>query len=483
MEPKTKKGLIIGGSVTVAVLLTAGITTGIVLGIKNNVPGLVEGPVITAAFSDGVSSSAERQDKWMGIDFDTESETYDGTLIKNSYYHSVTIEEEMMDVVSSEDGVGYMSNVTLSKDSRFRTLNVANEDVATGATWIAPSGAIPTAAPLDMVMKVPQPVSAVLNDFMPSDSPTDALTFEMLNVDGSDYGTWIQDNYAFDFAISFIFFAWVAESETAHNAIAAEGFGIQNADLNVADADFAEWVKTVFADTAWGIVNSDGDIDFNGHKGTGAYEMNIDGTGTDEMIVNIALESLSDATGFTMLQQLNNHGSGAAWYMDSDNETPDWAGSMASFEYIDPGMYGDSSNSGYWGSFIGTQSRGMNDGDSAFGGFDASDTEHTTPLTGWGYDWSIYTSTANVTTGDATDAENVMYNYDVTSDNDDIPLATTIGTDNIVFYTTVDAFFEMDGVEYTPTGLTRAGAKDLFQNGLSYQELVAKDELQYVERV
>ncbi len=475
MEPKVKKGLIIGGSVAAAVLLAGSITVGVLL--TRTPSGLVEGPVHTAAFSDGVSSSAVRQDTWMGIDKDAATGTFDATLTQNEYYHSVTDDEKMIDDVQSNNGVGYISQNTVAQYSDLKTLAVSEDK---GAHWItAESGTYPTSAPLDMVFKVPQPVGVVMKGHLPTSTPT-ALSFNDLNVAGSNYGDWVKNKYAFNYAMSFIVFAWAAESKDAHDALAAGNFGFYNSESVSKDA-FDAWIQGTFKDEAWGICNKDGNIDFHGITND-SFEVNIDGTGTDELSVNIILESLSDTYEIQLIQNLNNHGSGAAWYMDSTNEKPDWANGdgtndMTGFGYANPGTYNGATNSGFWGAFLGTQSRATEEGDAAFGGKDDAEKAST----GWGYDWTTYVN-SGVTDGDATDVENTMYNYDNIIKSEDTPLMTTMATDQIVFYTTTDAYFEMDGKDYVPTGITREGAKDLFQNGKSYQELVKLKELRYVAK-
>ncbi len=90
----------------------------------------------------------------------------------------------------------------------------------------------------------------------------------------------------------------------------------------------------------------------------------------------------------------------------------------------------------------------------------------------WGYDENVY-ATGNYGSTTSDDMENISYDFTTMISDDETPTAATLATDQVVFFTTTDTQFThaLDGKTYTPTGVTKQGAKMLFQLGSTWDEV------------
>ncbi len=121
MEPSTKKGLIIGGSIAAVVLIGASVGIGIAAsgGSSSSLINPDEN-IEVWGYNDQVSSTSLKVNKYMGLTFNEEAGYWDssefeasaeGTLLNNSHYHSVNDDSEILDGVhGAAAGLGYLSS-------------------------------------------------------------------------------------------------------------------------------------------------------------------------------------------------------------------------------------------------------------------------------------------------------------------------------------------------------------------------------------
>ncbi len=477
------------GKITASVLATALVATIILvpttLVINNSINGSTSTTenVKSFGYDDNVTSTGLRQDNWMEIDetvmIDASGNpvtSMEATLSKNDSYTGVVTDEELMAGVNSTDGIAYLSNSHVSKDSNLKPLNISEDG---GQTWINVGDSDYIAAPLNMVLKVPQGVSEVIKGYIGT-GVTTPLTLDdldgisnsvVVDLDGEtvnsatdtyDYGTWLEDEgYVKDFALSVIAFNWIAQAEPAFEGISSDYTPIN--DGAFADGDeFLAWANSVFGGTeadTWGVVTSEGEWAFTNE------EVLIDGTGTDEAAINLAFEAFNSTYGVSITQNLNNGGSYRGWETSK--------GDVAGVTH-NPDEY-DGSEDGAQGAFIGTQSRGMETASMT------GKSEISGELSYWGYDETVYDDGAFGLGFETSDMENIIYDFTAFSSDVEAPLATTIAADQVVFFTTVDAKFEYEGKTYAPTGVSQVGAKMLFQLGSTWEEVYSIGFLQAEE--
>ncbi len=114
MEPKTKKGLIIGGSIAAVVLLGTTIGLGVYLGRTDASNDAVQ----VWGYDDQVSSTAKKVNWYMGTDTELVPGSYGGVavssekvLLDNDAYHSMEDDIFILDgVAGSKNGLGYLSS-------------------------------------------------------------------------------------------------------------------------------------------------------------------------------------------------------------------------------------------------------------------------------------------------------------------------------------------------------------------------------------
>lgn len=465
LNEKTKLGIGILAAVliTTAVLVPVSIYTDRAIRSDGGFSG-----VTTTGYDDGVTSTGTRQDAWMGIDVNEETGSMDGTLVQNGNYQSVADPESMIDVVKSSDGVGYLSLSEVNRDDELKALTISEDH---GETYIATDSTDYISAPLNMVMKVPAYVAKVLkaHDYSAEDSALNPTELNDLALgEGYGYGDWLVKNeFQKQFAVAYIIFQWTVYSEAATEALGASNLTSPN--VGSADTDeFKDWIVATFADTteySWGVVK-DGELAID------HIELKVDGTGTDQFALDQAISSFNsefEDEGVVVQQLLNDGGSYRAWETDDEASVPPGV----TYNYDEY----DQTNNGDAGTFLGTQSRGIETYDMV----DES-AKDAGEISYWGYDEDFYSKGSIVTDPEnVSDIDNVFYNYsEVVASTEDTPLAATIAGDNIVFYTSADASFELsDGTEAHPTGLSREAAKGIFQYGLSWEVLAGLDLIDY----
>ncbi len=495
----TEKGKI-AGSVLAAVLLTTTVMVPVSIYTDRAMNDEVTvSNVKSFGYDDNKTSTGLRQDNWMGIDTSTmidasgqEVTSMEATLENNNPdYLGVTTDEDLMAGVNNTDGIAYLSYSHVGTDDHLKPLAISEDG---GANYIKPGEKGYLSAPLNMAMKVPQGVSAVINDKLSPTPPTGKtnelkisdlngltnakdMTYELDNkgeetdkaietVDGTesyDYGQWLLDQkLAHDFAISLLAFNYIAQTQMSIEAMAPT-YVSPNTAAFADDKAFFTWANEVFGQEdkdTWGIINEKGD----GWAFT-SEEVMIDGTGTDEAAINLALDSFNvtypDAS---LSQNLNNGGSYRAWETVDKDKLP------AGVSY-NPDEY-DGTQNGSKAAFIGTQSRGMEMGQFKKDENGNPKSDASGEISYWGYDEDVYAKgTYGSTTSD--DMENIIYDFTKMSTDDETPTATTLATDQVVFFTTVDAKFtsSVDGKTYAPTGVTQTGAKMLFEFGSTWNEV------------
>ncbi len=483
----TEKGKI-AGSVLAAVLLTTTVMVPVSIYTDR---AMNEEPTVNNVkafgYDDNKTSTGLRQDNWMGIDTSTmidasgaEVTSMEATLETNSDYTGVTTDEDLMAGVSNTDGIAYLSYSHVGTDKHLKPLAISEDG---GATYVKPGEKGYLSAPLNMVMKVPQGVSAKINDILAPGSSElkiaelngltntkvmqykDEVATETTDAtDAYDYGQWLQDTgLAHDFAVSVVAFNYIAQTQMSIDAMAKGGYVSPNTATFKDAQSFLDWAKGVFGGEdreKWGIIDSTGNWAF-----TSEYVL-IDGTGTDEAAINYSLDSFVDSyPGHSLAQQLNNGGSYRAWETVDELDLP--AGvSFNRDEY-------DGTQDGSVGAFIGTQSRGMEMGqfktDKNTG---QPKKDSAGEISYWGYDENVY-ATGNYGSTTSDDMENISYDFTTMISDDETPTAATLATDQVVFFTTTDTQFThaLDGKTYTPTGVTKQGAKMLFQLGSTWDEV------------
>lgn len=482
----TEKGKITG-SVLAAVLITTAVMVPVSIFTDRavNYETAVQN-VKAFGYDDNKTSTGLRQDNWMGIEATTMTDASGGTvtsmeaaLQNNPDYTGVTTDEDLMAGVNNTDGIAYLSYSHVGTDEHLKPLAISEDG---GVTYINPGDKEYISAPLNMVMKVPQGVSAVINDHlnastelklsdldgiqnakvMQYDDGVATETKDATALDQYNYGTWLKDNgLAHDFALSMIAFNYISNTKMAADAMAEGSYVSHNTPVYADTASFQEWANKTFGGEnadIWKVVDkSTGEFSF------GDEQVLIDGTGTDEAAINLALDSfVVNYEGHSLAQNLNNGGSYRGWETASKDDLP--AG--VSFNYDEY----DGEQNGSKGAFIGTQSRGMEMGSFKKDSDGNLKKDSAGEISYWGYDESKY-ATGDYGSVETSDMENIIYDSSKILEDDATPTATTLATDQVVFFTTVDTQFEHYGQTYTPTGVTQQGAKMLFQLGATWDEV------------
>ncbi len=483
------KAKVIGG-ILAAVLITTVVVAPISI-FTDRALNSNDNAIKTYGYDDNRTSTGKRQDAWMGVKPTTKIDasgskvtSMDATLMKNDNYNSVTTDESLMDGVASTNGLAYLSNSHVSKRKDLKELDISEDQ---GKTWIKPANSNYISAPLDMVMKVPDGVANVVKKWI-ADSGTNGATPISANLDelkdlgnakkvtlntsdskkghidtfsekyNYNYEDWLVKNgYVKQFATAVIVYAWVVGAKPSFDAEKNGGYSPVNNTIWGTAEEFRAWVNAKFSNPSWGVVAG------NGGKITLASELLVDGSGTDQDALDLSIAALNEGLNVRISQKLNNKGSFEAW--ETANDLP--AGVTKN-----PDEY-DGEQNATSGAFIGTQSRGMIVGE--------DDNDVNGEISYWGYDEKKYRTNGNISQNGKkyNDDENIIYdaNEFLTSDNH-LPLATTIASDHVVFFTTTDAKFTVDGKEYRPKGITKEGLRDIFQYGLSWEQVYEAGELE-----
>ena len=451
------------GRIGIVVLSTTIITTIILIPILvliNNSIHKNEKYIQSYGYDCTVTSTAARQNEWMGIDGDSLNEE-ELTLGKNSNYHSVDFSDQIIDGVKKTKGISYLSNASISTNDNFIPLDISNSYDEKGIPiWITPQDEEYIHAPLNMTMKIPVGISNVLRNHLVNNKPT-KLTIDELNNGTPGYGDWIENRqYKKDFSISFVLFNYVSYSKNAGLALNEKNIFPVNDQIEngVSSKVFSTWIEETFPEDVWGIFD-------------GTENLIIDGTGTDEYAVDVVINAFNkdnkaNKLGLKIVQNLNNIGSYGAWETTSNDPLLLAPGVTYNFDEY------DKKNNGTPNAFIGTSSRGIM----------PHQGEGTTPNEGeisyWGYNEDIYYEKYG-----NEDPNDVIYNLnDFTSkDAIELPLATTIASDSIVFFIDKDTkvINPITNKEETPSGITKDGVKAIYEYGETWENLAKLKEIKF----
>lgn len=409
-----------------------------------------------------ITSTGNRQNNWMGIDGETSVEQ-ETRLVSNENYHPVDSVDKIIDGVTKTNGISYLSNTDVSTNDSFVALDISNTyDEQGNAIWINPEDEEYIHAPLNMTMKVPVKVSNILRNHLANDSKPTKLTIKDLN-NADGYGDWLKENeYEKDFASAFILFNYVAFSKNAGNKL-KEGKLLpvnDQIESGVESTEFGGWVETTFNEDDWG-------------KLDGTEKLIVDGTATDEKALNMAITAFNEdeeanTNKLNIIQYLNNGGSFRAWETTAEDSLPPGV-ELNLDEY-------DKKQDGTANAFLGTASRGIiphhkNESD--------EDGHLSQEISYWGYDEDSY---FDLYGGDQ-NPDDVVYDLDnfINKEVKDLPLATTIATDSIVFFTTKDqkVLDPISGEYKTPIGITRNGLKSIFEYGEYWDNIAKTNDLEF----
>jgi len=413
----------------------------------------------TYAYDASDSSTAKRQNEWMEIDGKDTIEQ-EKNLLKNKNYHSINGPDNILDGVRKTKGLSYLSNIEVSsKGNIFKPLDISNSyDKEGDPIWIKPGSEDYIHAPFNLTMKVPINVSQSLREHLSIKEPK-KLEIDSLDKE-NNYGDWLKNNnYQKDFAVSFILFNYISFSKQAGIILHENGLNPVNDQINtgVSGPDFLNWVKITFPEDIWGSIEGD-------------EKLIVDGTGTDEKALNIVIDGFNNdetikSLNLNITQYLNDGGSYRAWETTEENFLPPGV-------ILNPDEY-DGKNDGTPNAFLGTASRGINPHNNI-------EEEHNSEeISYWGYEESVYYDLYG-----KIEPSNIIYNIDdftIGKDSEKLPLATTIATDSIVFFTTDSLTVlnpETNKKEF-PMGITRNGLKSIFEYGETWENLAKVNELEF----
>ncbi len=526
MEPQTKKGLIIGGSIAAVVLIGASIGIGIAVSSGNN--GLVDSSksVEVWGYNDQVSSTAKKVNKYMGVEFQEEIGYWDsakweasaeGTLKKNSHYHSVNDDIEILDGVHGADaGLGYLSSTWVGgytnndgEGDQFTMLKLYNNgigedgvapaerpDIQDEANYLDPTNDSDKVAyseirseaytingdhfeggteyiysePMQATLNTSMKVSAGVADWLrPNVGTATALDVDETSYpDSKTFVTWLNDeNLVDDFVVAYGLFNYMAyDISNIENINTMALAGSNAAGIGELEGS-GGWYETTLQPTYDNLtLGSDGDqlIDAVMEQQTNSansYAINVDGTGTNSGIMKQEISNYqadfraaSGNDGVVFKYDLNNGGSGEAWAQPKE----DIAGGLVA---------GDANASGRTNAFIGTSSRASRDYEVEKFGYAADAASIPTDGTG-----DLYLSPEK--------------------SNDGQILGYTMGIDLPVFFVNKDMKFEYtvtdtslasidangvsfstgDTITVTPVGMSDEGAKAIYQDGASWTEVL-----------
>lgn len=139
MEPKVKKGLVIGGSILGVVLICSGIGLGLYYGLSGSSKAISSNEKVNVwGYDDQVSSTGKKVNWYMGTETQVVTGTYGGVavsseslLAQQSNYHSVMDDIDILDgVAGSTNGLGYLSSAWISgyEDEKLRMLTLETDE-------------------------------------------------------------------------------------------------------------------------------------------------------------------------------------------------------------------------------------------------------------------------------------------------------------------------------------------------------------------
>ena len=464
------------GHIFITVILTVAILLLIFLPIVLAGLGKAEA-IYVYGFDANITGTGEKFDDYIGVPKDYNHWNEDLVWAQN--------EEQMLNgVEQSKNSVGYLGKSVSSFEIYDPETNPSGELTPLDLYVLDSDGNntpgyvdynsdyYPMFSTLNIFFRVPASVAPILNNNIMFSNTTG------IDIDNTIWGTnWIEgspsrtlteeqedyfNNYVINpgylkyFVFSFIFFNWITFSEDAQliiNSIAKYYQPYDNPFL-LSSEEFEGYLLN-FANNLES-VNPNWTIDNFVNNNSNGKEVNliltIEGTGTDQPTLDALTNGNAEYNGFnyyfsTWLQDyyndpewtfelnltLNNHGSGQAFALVSNNANPN--------------------------SFLGTQSRG-------YGISDITREEKNSngqTLT-WGYDQ---------VTEDDIDPIGLYYLPDVeTNDSTIEPLYYTFATDPILVYTGKDTSFTVDGINYHPTGISASALKYIYSfDGRSWEWL------------
>ncbi len=504
MEPNTKKGLIIGGSVLAVALLCTGLGLGLYYGLNGSKGINVWG------YDDQVSSTAKKVNYYMGADFVPAANIYGGedamsaepTMLANKLYHSVQEDIDILDgVKGSKDGLGYLSSTwvmgTSGFENQFTMLKAFNAEAewanATPENYANPDNYLDPsidedklkyvemnpsgeydqnmAATLNIHMKIPKVMADEIRPFF----TTGTVTFTEAT---EEYRNWLVDEeFVDEFVLALGFMKYISTDistiEEMNSSALAGTSESGTAEFAETDIEALEALYTELGGTSTSFIDS-----LVEQQGDTVYSIKVDGTGTNSGAMNLEIDNFeadfNDAAGTDLdfKYSLTNGGSGEGWKVPTETTVPET-------EY--PGKDTDANAD----AFLGTQSRGTK--------FKDEGGEVSGEALAWGYE-----AADNGGTNSFVDGKYVA--FDAEKDGDII--GYTMAVDLPVFFVNADMSFnyeiqdagslamienatsekEGDKVTVKPTAITPEGAKEIYQNGISWTTAL-DEELIMVEIV
>ena len=497
----TEKGKIISG-ILASVLISVVVFVPMSIFIDRVIRDDKKNMITSFARDSSKNSTGVRQSTWMEITGSGQGpesgSAIESTLVNNNNgYVSVEQSFKMFDGVKKSNGIAYLSNSSVSKDSSFSRLAISEDK---GNTWIEPNDdSRHIKAPLNMVMKVPKFVFDILKTHMANSTPNDLnindfninddlkLNYGTINnidiIVSGDYGNFLRnEGFALDFALSFALFNYIVYAESAHEALLEHTQLKPVYSYSLTDLEFNQWFTTTFSNKEW----SDELSNFSK-----TLDILVDGTETTSFVLDELIKSFNSKiiegqfnSHFELNQKLNLRGSYGAWETTENNKLP-------------PGVVhnpdkNDGFENGTPGAFLGTQSKGndqnrldfneilnVDDHDSDGNGIiDSRDANG--EIAYWGYSENDYTDSAN-NVSEYDFIYNESYLDSALEDKQNIPLGATMATDNIVFFTRSDLQimnYNTNKLE-KPTGITREGYRMIYEFGTTWNDLSKNQHIRF----
>lgn len=458
-------------------------------------------------YDDQISSTAEKINDWMGVTKTLTANTYGGqdtmssepTLLLNSNYHTVEDDIQILDgVAGADEGLGYLSTAWVSdyssKSTKLRTLSIYDEDNAIPAVDGTDHGTTTDSAayldPMNDDNKEAyraKSLSSILN--MHLKIPVYIANLITISADGifsidregedAKATAYFEDiaskGYADDFIMQIGFFTWVATSKEADdNAKASLIQGTTGGNV------------TEFTDTIWNsmqkayeVIGGKGELEYtvkDQEKSTSQYSIAIDGTGTNTGLISAEVEmyqeAIKDQIDVDLYYDLVNGGSEEGWKVSKEDHGEDTSDAR---EYA----------------FLGTQSRfpsGEDNSESlqSFWGYTAdsapakkTETPYDTPVD------AVHTNkvigfTTGIDLASFFVKDDMTFEYQLTTaDGANALTDSDVEVANITDSYDIDTF-TIDGTKYhygdtvkvKPTGITREGARQIYEMGNSYTNVL-----------
>ncbi len=539
MEPRTKKGLIIGGSIAAVVLIGASIGIGIASSSNGGQSTNIDGnkSIEVWGYNDQVSSTSMKVNKYMQATF-TEMGDYwgggtldednpgvasaEGTLLKNSHYHPVDEDIQILDGVNGSQGaMGYLSSTWVGgytdakgNGDQFTMLKLYDNGVVDGvapteapsrsdaANYLDPTDAADKVAysevnsiattiegqyveaddgtvgegtydiysesmqaTLNATMKVTPEVANWIRGALTSGYVLTAPT--ATEVKAQSFVDWLNaEGYTDDFVVSYGLFLYMAYDTS--NIEIVNGSAIPGS--NASGIGELEEHSEILTDSYINLTGNEtadltADIIAQQNRTSGSYHINVDGTGTNSGIMKMEISNyqadVRTALGnddIIFYYDLDNGGSGEAWATPKTD--------IGTEDNII--LAGDPESSGRPDAFIGTSSRASKTSEIAKFGY-AEDTA-SLPNGGSG---DVYVSPE-----ESTDGQILGYTMGI-----DLPVFF-VNKDMTFNYTVTEASLPCienateagvvvgDTITVRPTGMSDLGAKAIYEEEKTWTEVL-----------